>query len=100
VGALGATHLAATDFLLAEVYLGLDFGIHRPGPLELSPGENVEAAQLVIVEFFDRIEEVPVEGHQATDSGANNLVVVRRSVRVHPWGGVIRSAWLAQSEYP
>ena len=38
----------------------------------------------MIVEFFDRIEEVAVEGHQATDSGANNLVVVRRSVRVHP----------------
>ena len=54
----------------------------------------------MIVEFFDRIEEVAVEGHQATDSGTNNLVVVRRSVRVHPWGGVILSAWLAQREYP
>lgn len=98
--ALGATHLPATDFLLTEMHFRFDFGIHRTRPLELSPGEYVESAQLVVVEFFDRIEEVAVEGHQATESGANNLVVVRRSVRVHPWGGVIRSAWLAQREYP
>jgi hypothetical protein len=44
----------------------------------------VQPAQLVVVEFLDRIEKVAVQGHQATESGANNLVVVRRSVRVHP----------------
>lgn len=38
----------------------------------------------MVVEVSDRIEEITVECHQATDSGANNLVVVRRSVRVHP----------------
>jgi hypothetical protein len=46
----------------------------------------------VLVEIFDRVEQIAVQGHQATDSGANNLVTVRRSVRVHPIGGLMRSA--------
>ncbi len=65
--------------------------------LKLCPRENQQAPEVVLVEFFDRIEQITVEGHQATESGANNLVTVRRSVRVQPCGGVIRSEWLAQS---
>jgi hypothetical protein len=46
----------------------------------------------VLVEISDRIEKIAVEGHQATESGANNRVTVRRSVSVHPRGGIMRSA--------
>jgi hypothetical protein len=68
--------------------------------VELGPGENVKTAELMVVKVSYRIEEITVQSHQATDNGANSLLVVRRSVRVHPCGGVIRSAWLAQREYP
>lgn len=69
----------------------------RTRPLELGPGEDQETSQVVLVHFLDGIEQIPVEGHHATDNGANSLVTVRRSVRVQPWGGIIRSAWSAQS---
>jgi hypothetical protein len=52
----------------------------------------------VIIEIFDRIQQIAVEGHQATESGANNLVDLRRSVKVQPWGGDIRSAWFEHNE--
>jgi len=60
--------------------------------LELGPGEDEKASQVVLVQILDRVEKIAVDGHQATDNGANSRVTVRRSVRVHPWGGIIRSA--------
>lgn len=59
--------------------------------LQLCPGEDEKPTKIVLIEFFDRIQQVAVEGHQATDSGAKRRVTVLRSVRVQPCGGVIRS---------
>jgi hypothetical protein len=66
----------------------MDFGmildLEGPGRLELGAGEDEEASKVVLVELADCVEQVAVEGHQATDRGANSRVTVRRSVRVHP----------------
>jgi len=74
----------------------MDFGVvvhaESTRALELSPGQNEEPTEIVLVEIFDRIEQITVEGHQATESGANSRVTVRRSVNVHPRGGIMRSA--------
>ena len=74
----------------------------RPGPVQLGTGQDEETAKVVLIEIFDRVEQIAVEGHlsYATESGANSLVTVRRSVRVHPSGGLMRSAWSAQNVYP
>lgn len=82
------------------MHLRLAIRVDGARAVELSSGEDMKAAQLMIVEVSHRIEKITVESHQATDNGANNLLVVRRSVKVQPCGGVMRSAWLAQSEYP
>jgi lipoate synthase len=79
------------------MHLGLFCAIQRTTPVELGTREDEQTSQFVVVQLLDRIEQIAVERHQATDSGANRRVLVRRSVRVHPWGGVIRSAWLAHS---
>lgn len=100
MGTLGATTFAASDRLLTKVNLRVLVDLQRTTPVELGLGEDHQTTQLVVVEFFHRVQQIAVEGHQATESGANSLVDWRRSVRVHPWGGVIRSAWLPQSEYP
>jgi hypothetical protein len=68
--------------------------------LQLGSREDQETSQIVFVQILDRVEKITVECHQATDNGAKSLVTVRRSVRVHPWGGIIRSAWSAQRAYP
>lgn len=60
--------------------------------LQLRPGQDQKSPEIMLVEIFDRIQKIAVEGHQATESGANNLVTVRRSVSVHPRGGIMRSA--------
>jgi hypothetical protein len=96
--AFGATRFAASHLLLAKVYLRLLILGEGPGAVELRLGEDHEAAQLMVVEIPDRIQQIAVEGHQATERGANSLVVDRRSVSVQPWGGVIRSAWFEHSE--
>lgn len=62
------------------------------GALKLGAGQYEKTTKVVLVEIFDRIQQIAVEGHQATESGANNRVTVRRSVRVHPSGGIMRSA--------
>jgi hypothetical protein len=75
--------------------LGMVLPRKRPGAVQLSTGEDEEAAEVVLVEIPDCVEQIAVEGHQegyATESGANSLVTVRRSVRVHPSGGIMRSA--------
>jgi hypothetical protein len=80
--------------------MDLRFSLRLDGAraVELGSGEDVETAKLMVVKVSYRVEEITVQGHQATDNGANNLLVVRRSVKVHPCGGVIRSAWLAHRE--
>jgi len=97
VGTSCATLLAAPHGLLAQVNLRMVVRAQCTHGLKLCPGENQQAPEVVLVELFDRVEQIAVEGHQATESGANNLVTVRRSVSVQPCGGVIRSEWLAQS---
>lgn len=100
VGALGAIALATADLLLAEADRRVVPGSDRPGPLKLGAGEDLEPSQIMFVEVLDRIEQVAVESHQATLTGAKSRFTVRRSVRVHPNGGVILSAWSAHSAYP
>ncbi len=84
MGTSGAADLAATNCLLAKPHLGVILGLERARPLQLGPGENEETSQIVLVHFLDRVEQITVENHQATDNGAKSLVTVRRSVRVHP----------------
>ena len=62
-----------------------------PEPSSWARGEHLETAKAVFVEVFYRVKQIAVEGHQATWTGAKSGVTVRRSVRVHPYGGVIRS---------
>jgi hypothetical protein len=88
----GAAWFATAHCLLAESDFGMVLGAESARPLELGAGQDEEASQIVLIHFFDRVQEVTIEGHHATDSGANSLVTVRRSVKVHPWGGIIRSA--------
>ena len=95
--ALGAFLLTAPDLLLTQADVGLIAHFDGVRGLEVRPGENVQASQIVLVEVLDRVEKIAVEGHQATWTGANSLVTVRRSVNVQPCGGVIRSAWSAHS---
>ena len=78
--------------LLTEVHFGMVIGLQSAGALQLGPGQDEQPAQVVLIHFPHRVQEIAVEGHQATDNGANSRVTVRRSVRVHPWGGIIRSA--------
>ncbi len=87
-----AAGLAAPNRLFAEPYSWMVVGAQSAGLLELGPGEDEEASQVMLVQILDRVEKIAVDGHQATDNGANSRVTVRRSVRVHPWGGIIRSA--------
>jgi len=80
--------------------LRMALGGESAGALELGPGQDEETTKVVLVQVLDRIEEIAVEGHQATESGANSRVTVRRSVSVHPRGGIILSAWSAHMAYP
>lgn len=96
--ALRAAPLPASNTLLTKMDGGLGLDRETAATLQLGPGQNHESSQLVVVEVFDRVEQIAVERHYATESGANSLVERRRSVSVQPWGGVMRSAWLAQSE--
>jgi len=100
VRAGGAPRFATTHGLFAESHLGMVLGAEGTRTLELGAGENEKTSQIVLIHFLDRVQEVTVERHHATDSGANSLVTVRRSVSVHPCGGIIRSAWSAHREYP
>jgi hypothetical protein len=52
--------------------------------LQLGSGEDEEASQVVLVHVFDRVENIAVKRHHATDNGANRRVTVRLSVRVQP----------------
>src|SRR3990170_8733988 len=91
MGTSGATGLPTSDSLLAEAHLGMIVGDECAGPLQLGPGKDQEASQIMLIEVFDRVEQIAVKCHHATDNGAKSLVTVRRSVRVQPCGGIIRS---------
>jgi hypothetical protein len=71
-----------------------------PQTLQMGTGQDQQSAEIVLVEILDRVQQIAVKGHQATESGAKSRVTVRRSVSVQPWGGIMRSAWSAQNEYP
>ena len=90
--ALGAPWLPAPDTLLAQLHLGMILCGQSSRPLKLCPGQDEKTAKVVLVQIPDRVQQVAVEGHQATESGANSRVTVRRSVRVQPCGGIILSA--------
>ena len=96
----GASRLAAPDALPAQPHLGMILLAQGTGPLQLGAGEDEQTPEVVLVEIPDRVQQIPVEGHQATESGANSRVTVRRSVRVQPRGGIMRSAWLEHIGYP
>lgn len=68
-------------------------------PLKMSLGEHVEAPQPMFVEVSNIVEKISIQTHgvQATSAGANKRIVLRRSVSVHPMGGVKRSAWVAHT---
>ena len=87
--------LATSNGSLAET----DRRLRRPDghtdALESSPCEDEEAPETGLVEFSDRIDQIPIERNaQATslDPGVNRRVTLRRSVNVHASGGVMRSA--------
>jgi hypothetical protein len=44
----------------------------------LRPGEDEKPSQVMLIHVLDGIEHVSVQGHQATESGANSLVTVLR----------------------
>ena len=76
-----------------------DRRLHRPDrhsdTLESRPREDEQAPKAVLVEFPDRIDQIPIERNaQATslDPGVNRRVTLRRSVNVQASGGVMRSA--------
>lgn len=66
VWAFGASLLSAPDHLLSHVHLWLAPPADRSRTLELSSREDLKTTQIVLVQFFDRIEQIAVEGHQAT----------------------------------
>ena len=78
----------------------MPFGGESARPLEMGTGQDEKTAEVMLVEILDRIQQVAVQSHQATESGAKSRVTVRRSVKVHPKGGIIRSAWSAHMAYP
>lgn len=95
--ATGTLGLAASDPLLAHADLGILSKRRSDYGLQLSSREDLQSPQIVLVQLLDRIEQISVQRHQATLTGAKSRVTVRRSVRVQPCGGVSRSAWSAQS---
>jgi hypothetical protein len=72
--------------------LRMTLGDEGAQALELGSGQYEKTTEIVLVEILDRIQQIAVESHQATESGAKSRVTVRRSVRVHPNGGIMRSA--------
>ncbi len=92
MGTRVASRFSAPNRLLAQPNPRMILGSESTRLLQLGPGEDQKASQIVLIQILDRIEKIAVESHHATDNGANSRVTVRRSVRVHPWGGIIRSA--------
>lgn len=88
---LGTPSLATADHLLPHADVRINGALDGTGPLERSPGQNLETSKVMLVKFLHRVQQVAVQRHYATWTGANNLVTVRLSVSVQPWGGVMRS---------
>lgn len=91
VRALGAPILATPDHLSAQTHICRFGWVDDSGALQLGAGQDLKPSQTMLIKFSDRVEQIAVEGH-ATWTGAKSRVTVRRSVRVHPCGGVMRSA--------
>ena len=98
--ASGAARLPTSHRLLPHMDPGMPFGAESARPLKLGTSQDEKTAEVMLVELLDRIQQVAVQSHQATESGAKSRVTVRRSVNVHPNGGIIRSAWSAHMAYP
>jgi len=64
--AAGATRLATADRLLAEMDLGMVVSVQGARSVQLRPGQDEQAAQIVLIEVLDRIEQVAIEGHRGT----------------------------------
>ncbi|HEY5891110.1 MAG TPA: hypothetical protein VIW94_10465 [Acidimicrobiia bacterium] len=60
MGTLGATTLPAPDRLLAKVDLGVLVDLQGAAPVELGLGEDHQTTQLVVVEFFYRVQQIAV----------------------------------------
>jgi len=67
--------LAAPDPLAAQAHVLA--GGHGARRLEAGTSEDHETLQLVRIELLDRVQQVAVDGHYATSSGANRRTVVR-----------------------
>ena len=66
MGALGAAAFATSHQLLTEAHIGLKTRFDCPGALQLGPRQDLETPEVVLIELFDRVEEIAVERHQAT----------------------------------
>lgn len=82
--ASGASGLPAPDPLPSHTHFRFRAKRRTCDRLQLGTGEDLKPSEVVLVQILDRVEQVAVEGHQATCTGANNRVTVRRSVSVHP----------------
>ena len=61
--ASGAARLAATHRLLTEMDLGMVLPDQHPRPVQLGSGQDQQTSKIVLVEIFDRVEQIAVEGH-------------------------------------
>jgi hypothetical protein len=64
--ATGAARLATAHRLLTKMDLRVIFSFERSRPVKLSPGQDQETTKVVLVEIFDRVEQVAVKGHQCS----------------------------------
>ena len=84
MGTTGAPGFTAAHRLLTKAHLRVVLVRQSSGSLKLGTRQNQQAAKVVLVEFLDRIDQIAVDRHQATERGANSRVTVRWSVSVHP----------------
>lgn len=95
MGARGASHPSALDRLLAETdFRGSTSVRDHPSSLKVGLRQYQQPTQFMLIKISNVVEEVSVKTHDsyATSAGANNRTMLRRSVKVHPIGGVRRSA--------
>jgi hypothetical protein len=46
--------------------LGMVVSVQGARSVQLRPGQDEQAAQIVLIEVLDRIEQVAIEGHRGT----------------------------------
>lgn len=61
--ALRAAVLSTPDHLLTQADVGISGGVDGARSLQLGPGENLKTTQTMLVQVFDRIDQIAVEGH-------------------------------------